>query len=1138
MRFQHKFLMLLFGSLCGASELSAQTDWRDLQNGFQTPNKNYADQPYFVVLEDGRWLLTVTTGPGEEGSDGQHVVSTTSADKGQTWTNLVDIEASGSELPAPDTNILSSWVAPCQSGYRAPGASYNRVYAIYTWGDPYVTSPAVPRRDTHGPFAFRYTDDGGTTWSARHIIPYTHTNKDRFNIFSGVTPAGWNVDKPLRLNGKMYFAFTKLSAPFSAPGGVQEGEGYIYRCDNIDTEGDPTALDWKMLPGTVKPNNSVDTAAVGIRDPAWAGEQEEFDLQDLSSGALLLTYRTTKGWIGESISTDEGQTWSAPVQRRFHPNGRVVRHPRANCKVWPLNSGKYLMWHHHNGGTDFGRRNPVFVSIGTRAGNSINWGEPEVLLYHRDKTKRISYPDMMEVGGTMYVSETEKGVSRVHPIDAGFLAILDTQPSRSSKTTAGLKLEQTGSLSGSYSMPTLPDLTGYAPKGFTIETRFQTSNLNAGQTVFDTFSGGRGVRMTVNTLGAVDFTMSDGTRSVTLRSDTGTVVAGQPAHISVHIDAPAKLITIVADGRVGDGTNHNTGGSDRIFGWVHFQDAFTSVNGGNIVVGSGLAGAVDLLRVYDRTLMHTEAVANWRHAAGISGPAVSAGIIPSDSMAEPGESITFDASHSDVSELTAPVYTWDFGDGSPPVQGAVVDHSFAVAGIYPVTMTVSEEGTPSLQGHPVATLNFRVQPASAVAFITAVRPPGSNTVNFFGKLSTLTKLPDPVYTWDFGDGNTDTGISLEHTYASSGDYTVTLTISRAGGGEVGGSPVATRLVNAGGTTPVGEILSMAHNGTAGDEGKPFDTLILDGGANWKYTTDGERSIMTAIDNATSGNNRLILVQADNISQFTDTGTAADKGWVFELEMEILRGDGILSQGSRAFACFGVRSENGAGKQAWIGLHDDGGADDKGRIGFLDSNGLLTTNSASLDVDGLIGNGKYHHFRIHKYDQGGTTSVDVFMDGALVLSAPYASLLEDAAVADIQGFASSTPIPLCEVNIDFINFTLYDNLIDSAPLDETAPLLESTTPADGASNVAPATQLVATFNEWIVLGTSGDVIIRNLTTPSDTIIEADGVDTDGWTTVNAVATPNAPTPNVTTVEATITGPEPTRLFLRAVAATPQ
>jgi len=303
-----------------------------------------------------------------------------------------------------------------------------------------------------------------------------------------------------------------------------------------------------------------------------------------------------------------------------------------------------------------------------------------------------------------------------------------------------------------------------------------------------------------------------------------------------------------------------------------------------------------------------------------------------------------------------------------------------------------------------------------------------------------------------------------------------------------------------------ELLNIGHDGTSGDEGSPFDTLILSNSTDWTYTTDGARSVMTALDNATTiTNNRLILVQANAVPEFTDIGTAADKGWVFEIELKILQGDTGAGSSHDAFAYFGVRSENGAGKEVWVGLTEDGGAG-SGRIGFIGDagNANFTGTPADLNVAGLIGDGQYHNFKMHKYDNAGTTTVDVFMDGSLVLTTPYSALDDDVlAAGTIQGFASATPAPLSEVNIDFINFTLYDTLTESVPDDNgTDPMLVSTSPADDAPNVASSADLVATFDEAILLGASGDVTIRNLTNPSDTVISLGGGDPDGAVTASS------------------------------------
>ncbi len=149
----------------------------DIATGWEIPSEGYCDQPYVVKLADGTWLCTLTTGRGEEGNTGQHVVSCTSTDRGKTWAPLVDIEpASGPE---------ASWGMPFLT-------AYGRVYVFYTYNAANLREViadddyARKRVDTLGEYALKYSDDGGRTWSPqRWYIPVRATAIDRKNPYQG-----------------------------------------------------------------------------------------------------------------------------------------------------------------------------------------------------------------------------------------------------------------------------------------------------------------------------------------------------------------------------------------------------------------------------------------------------------------------------------------------------------------------------------------------------------------------------------------------------------------------------------------------------------------------------------------------------------------------------------------------------------------------------------------------------------------------------------------------------------------------------------------------------------------------------------------------------------------------------------------
>ncbi len=115
-------------------------------------------------------------------------------------------------------------------------------------------------------------------------------------------------------------------------------------------------------------------------------------------------------------------------------------------------------------------------------------------------------------------------------------------------------------------------------------------------------------------------------------------------------------------------------------------------------------------------------------------------------------------------------YAWDWGDGINGT-GMVASHAYSGAGPYVITLTVTDtnghtssvkQSVPSEPGVP------------SVPAFTATVAPNRYTVTADASSSAGAGLS---YFWDWGDQWTSTGVIRTHSYAYSGEFTITLTVT-------------------------------------------------------------------------------------------------------------------------------------------------------------------------------------------------------------------------------------------------------------------------------------------------------------------------------------------------------------------------
>jgi hypothetical protein len=301
-----------------------------------------------------------------------------------------------------------------------------------------------------------------------------------------------------------------------------------------------------------------------------------------------------------------------------------VKHPRAANFIWRLESGEFLYWFHNHGGSPaserddwnpYEDRNPVWLMAARETegpdGPVLEFSQPEILLYHDDPRMRMSYPDLVQEDGRLFVTETQKTTGRVHEIPGEIVEGLLGQWECADVADEGLILRLAGELPDSVEMPQLPDFTTRSGTGsrdlragLTIDLRLHPEDLEPGQVILDSRDATRqGLALVTSNRGTLELVMRDRWSEARWDTDPGAVRPGEDVHVVAIVDGGPSIISFVVNGMLCDG------GEQRQFGWGRFTPNLYNVTGGpRLRIGP----SVRSLRIYDRALRVSEAVGNWR----------------------------------------------------------------------------------------------------------------------------------------------------------------------------------------------------------------------------------------------------------------------------------------------------------------------------------------------------------------------------------------------------------------------------------------------------------------------------------------------------------------------------------------------
>jgi len=139
--------------------------------------------------------------------------------------------------------------------------------------------------------------------------------------------------------------------------------------------------------------------------------------------------------------------------------------------------------------------------------------------------------------------------------------------------------------------------------------------------------------------------------------------------------------------------------------------------------------------------------------------------------------VSFNASSSSDSDGSIISYAWDFKDGTTG-NGETVNHTFSSIGNYNVKLTVTDDKGATASTTKTITVTETPNQSPTASF-TANPTSGASPLQVTFDASSSYDSDGTIvsYAWDFKDEYTGNGETLNHTFNSTGNYNVKLTVT-------------------------------------------------------------------------------------------------------------------------------------------------------------------------------------------------------------------------------------------------------------------------------------------------------------------------------------------------------------------------